>query len=120
MRRKIIAVLLSVAMTLSLMPAMAFASDEYTITYEQSGTGDSYCLVWIDEARYPQTLNPGSIYSVPAGAEVQVSGNRNDDPYLGNVGEVTDYNGRERCLAAANGQDAPAIMKETDEMITHV
>lgn len=42
------------------------------------------------------------------------------DPYLGNVGEVTDYNGRERCLAAANGQDASAIMKETDEMITHV
>lgn len=82
MRRKIIAVLLSVAMTLSLMPAMAFASDEYTITYEQSGTGDSYCLVWIGEARYPQTLNPGSTCSVSAGVEVQVSGNRNGNTLL--------------------------------------
>lgn len=83
MRRKIIAVLLSVAMTLSLMPATAFAAGEYTITFEQSGEGDSYCLVWVGDDKYSHTLNPGNTYTVPAGAEVRVTGNRDGNTLLG-------------------------------------
>lgn len=113
MRRKIIPMLLSVAMALSLMPTIAFASDEYTITYEQSGTGDSYCLVWIDEARYPQTLNPGSTCSVPAGSEVQVSGNRNGNTLV--EGWEVDPGG---LVANTDNQRITFTMPEQDVTLT--
>ena len=89
MRRKIIAVLLSVAMTLSLMPAMAFASNEFTITYEQSGEGDSYCRVSIDDGSY-SSLNPGSTCTVSAGSKVKVIGNRNGDTLVEGWGVEPD------------------------------
>ena len=73
--------LLGVIMVLGLLPAVAFAENEYTITYNQAGDGNSYCQVYINGYSH-QALNNGDSCTVAAGTEVTVTGHRDGNTLL--------------------------------------
>ena len=83
MKKRIMAMLLSVMMVLSLLPISVSAEGEYTITFANLDKSSStFCTVRIDGMTVNPSYSDGDTLSVPAGTTVEIQGNTSGNTLL--------------------------------------